>query len=66
MEYFTKANECNKSLEFGEGYLRNHFFHGLTSDNKIEARICGLHLPLDKLVERLSAIENIRKIECGV
>ncbi|CAJ0861297.1 6350_t:CDS:2, partial [Entrophospora sp. SA101] len=46
---------------YNEDHLKHRFFHGLSPDNQIEARICGLDLSLDELVGRLSAIENIRK-----
>ena len=60
-EYFAKLNECNKSVEYPEEYLRFLFFRGLTSDNKIEARRYGTDLSLDELVAKLSVVENIRK-----
>ena len=63
MEYFTKLDKCNKSLGFEKGHLDNQFLRGLTFDNQLEVNRCGLDLPLEELVERLSAIENIRKNE---
>jgi len=66
MEYFRKLIECSESVNYGDEYLRSLFLRGLTHDNQIEARICGLKLPLEELVEKLSMIEDIRKMECGV
>jgi hypothetical protein len=61
MEYFRKLIECSESVNYGDEYLRSLFLRGLTRDNQIEARICGLELPLEELVEKLSMIEDIRK-----
>nr|CAG8703956.1 15898_t:CDS:1 [Entrophospora candida] len=66
MEYYTKVKKCNESVGYNEDHLKHRFFHGLSPDNQIEARICGLDLSLDELVGRLSAIEDIRKNQSDV
>ncbi|CAJ0837431.1 13632_t:CDS:2, partial [Entrophospora sp. SA101] len=62
IEYFVKINKCNKSFEYKEEQLKYQFLRELTPDNQLEVRRCGLELSLDELVEKLSKIENIRKI----
>ncbi|CAG8633371.1 7503_t:CDS:2, partial [Acaulospora morrowiae] len=66
MEYFAKVKKCNDSLGYDEEHLKHQFLRGLNSDNHMEARRCGLDLPLDELVERLSTLENIEKIQSGI
>ena len=41
-----------------EVYIKQQFLRGLSPENQIEARRCGLELPLDELVEKLSKIAN--------
>ncbi|CAH1770609.1 13017_t:CDS:2, partial [Entrophospora sp. SA101] len=53
IEYFAKLNKCNKSFEYKEEQLKYQFLRGLTPDNQLEVRRCGLELPLDELVEKL-------------
>ncbi|RHZ63150.1 hypothetical protein Glove_332g51 [Diversispora epigaea] len=62
MEYYAKIKKYNKTVGYEEEQLRHQFLRGLNSDNQLEAEICGLKFPLEELVERLSAIENIRKM----
>jgi len=62
IEYFAKINKCNKSFEYKEEQLKYQFLRGLTPNNQLEVRRCGLELPLDELVEKLSKIENIQKM----
>ena len=57
VKYYITALGVNNN----EIYLKEHFLCGLSPDNQIETRRCGLDLPLDELVEKLSKIENIRK-----
>ncbi|RHZ84845.1 hypothetical protein Glove_74g88 [Diversispora epigaea] len=61
MKYFA----CNKLFGYNKEQLRYQFLRGLSYDNQLEVRRCGLELPLEELVERLSAIENIRKM-CSI
>ncbi|RHZ48896.1 hypothetical protein Glove_537g4 [Diversispora epigaea] len=62
IEYFVKINKCNKLFGYNKEQLRYQFFRGLSYDNQLEVRRCGLEFPLEELVERLSAIENIWKM----
>jgi len=59
--YITALGVNNNKI-----YLKEHFLRGLSPENQIETRRCGLDLPLDELVERLSTLENIEKIQSGV
>ncbi|CAG8624892.1 247_t:CDS:2 [Paraglomus occultum] len=56
-----------QNFQFGnlsqeENHLKHQFLRGLSPENQIEAIRCGLDHPLDELVEKLSKIENIRKM----
>ncbi|RHZ77317.1 hypothetical protein Glove_181g13 [Diversispora epigaea] len=62
IEYYAKIKKYNKTVRYEEEQLRYQFLCGLNSDNQLEVEICGLELPLEKLIKRLSAIENIRKM----
>ncbi len=58
MKYYITALGVNDD----EIYLKKYFLHELLLDNQIEARRCETDLLLDELVEKLSKIENIWKI----
>ncbi|CAG8508804.1 1117_t:CDS:2 [Acaulospora morrowiae] len=49
VKYYITALGVNNN----EIYLKEQFLRGLSPENQIEARRCGLELPLDKLVEKL-------------
>ncbi|RHZ69703.1 hypothetical protein Glove_280g64 [Diversispora epigaea] len=60
MEFYRKLKKYYKLLgNDEERHLKNHFIRGLSRDNQLEAGRCGLDLPLDELVARLSALENL-------
>ncbi|RHZ85043.1 hypothetical protein Glove_73g18 [Diversispora epigaea] len=60
MDFYRKVKKYYKLLgNVEELYLKNHFIRGLSRDNQLEAGRCGLDLPLDELVARLSALENL-------
>ncbi|RHZ50997.1 hypothetical protein Glove_486g8 [Diversispora epigaea] len=60
MDFYRKVKEYYKLLgNVEELHLKNHFIRGLSRDNQLEAGRCGLDLPLDELVARLSALENL-------
>ncbi|RHZ84523.1 hypothetical protein Glove_80g20 [Diversispora epigaea] len=59
IDYFAKVKKCGKLAGYNGEQLRYFFLRGLSPDNQMEARRCGLELPLDELVERLSALENL-------
>ncbi|RHZ84702.1 hypothetical protein Glove_78g95 [Diversispora epigaea] len=60
MDFYRKVKKYYKLLgNVEELHLKNHFIRGLSCDNQLEAGRCGLDLPLDELVARLSALENL-------
>ncbi|RHZ87236.1 hypothetical protein Glove_38g71 [Diversispora epigaea] len=60
MDFYRKVKKYYKLFgNVEELHLKNHFICGLSHDNQLEAGICGLDLPLDELVARLSAMENL-------
>ncbi|CAG8640207.1 2961_t:CDS:2, partial [Paraglomus occultum] len=62
--FYSKLKWHSKLIGYNnnEVFIKQQFLRGLSPENQIEARRCGLELPLDELVEKLSKIENIRKI----
>ena len=67
-EYFelVKCFIIALGVNNNEIYLKEYFLRGLSPDNQLEARRCGIDLPLDELVGRLSVIEDIRKNQSGI
>ncbi len=54
-EFYLKLKECNLSKDYLEGFLRNLFLEGLSSENKIKVLMNGLQaLALDEILESLS------------
>nr|CAG8446639.1 4440_t:CDS:2 [Entrophospora candida] len=63
MDFYMKVKKYCKLAGCNEDHLKHQFIRGLSPENQIETRRCGLDLPLEELVERLSGIENVRKIQ---
>ncbi|CAG8516594.1 278_t:CDS:1 [Acaulospora colombiana] len=59
MDFYMKVKKYCKLAGHNEDHLKHQFLCGLSPENQIEARRCGLELPLDELVEKLSTLENI-------
>ncbi|KAF0552249.1 hypothetical protein F8M41_022206 [Gigaspora margarita] len=58
--FYSKLKWHSKLIGYNNNkvYIKQQFLRGLSLENQIEARRCGLELPLDELVEKLSKIEN--------
>ncbi|CAG8698239.1 18738_t:CDS:2, partial [Acaulospora morrowiae] len=60
MDYYIKFIRCtssNNSSPKDSDQLKYLFLLGLSPDNLLEAKKCGLKLPLDELLERLDDLE---------
>ncbi len=62
MNYYIKFIRCtssNNSSPKDSDQLKYLFLLGLSPDNLLEAKKCGLKLPLDELLERLDDLESL-------
>ena len=53
----------NNFLSKDSDQLKYLFLLGLLPDNLLEAKKCGLKLPLDELLERLDELESLSALE---
>ena len=54
-DFYSKLDECNKSLGYNENFLKCALLKGLSNENRIKVLLDGLEiLALDEIVERLS------------
>ncbi|GES77607.1 hypothetical protein GLOIN_2v1829228 [Rhizophagus clarus] len=60
-DFYKKLRENTKLSRWGERECKYQFIHGLSSANQLEARLCGLYLPLDELVDRLVKLEALKR-----
>jgi len=62
IDYYIKFIRCtssNNSSPKDSDQLKYLFLLGLSSDNLLEVKKCGLKLPLDELLERLDDLESL-------
>ncbi|CAI2177288.1 692_t:CDS:1, partial [Funneliformis geosporum] len=59
-DFYKKYKEYIKLSRWNESQNKNQFIHRLSSANQFEVRLCGLDLPLDKLVDRLVKLEVLK------
>jgi len=60
-DFYKKLREYAKLSGWDEENCKFQFIHGLSSANQLEARLCGLELPLDELVDRLVKLEALER-----
>ncbi|CAG8627640.1 8953_t:CDS:2 [Paraglomus occultum] len=61
MDFYMKVKKYCKLAGHNEDHLKHQFLRGLSPENQIEARRCGLELPLDELVEKLRMVQLYNK-----
>ena len=62
-EYYSLLRKCNEIVKCNEEQFRNIFFNGLNPTSQSDSLICGLNLPLDKLVEKMTNMEKMTEAE---
>ncbi|RGB23712.1 hypothetical protein C1646_806024 [Rhizophagus diaphanus] len=58
-DFYKKLRKYTKLSRWDEENCKFQFICGLSSANQLEARLCGLELSLDKLVDRLVKLEAL-------
>jgi hypothetical protein len=58
---YEKHKKYTALSRFNESESKYKFIRRLSSINHIEARLCGLDLPLDELVDRLVKLEALER-----
>jgi hypothetical protein len=60
-DFYEKHKKYAKLSRWDERECKYQFIRGLSSANQLEARLCGLDLPLGELVDRLVKLEALER-----